>query len=468
MLQPERDAPAQAIVPQGPREPQQQHWLVSMQSNSAGRLKLPWLSRGLRKGLIVGAALLLTGATIMMFLRQPAVPASTSTPPEPPPVVASPALAYQALEHGNRSQAESVFQRLAQEGEPHGQSQGFAGLAAVALARGDSQQALDFAARAEALDPEVVYSHVIRGHILWNQGRIGAAKTAYRTATNKLNGLPWQQAVAANRLGRIYAAEGFPGTALQYYDRAINQSPQMGLTYVNKAHLLEQLGRRQEALELYRQAAQMDPHDRLAGALLRQAERQERLAQDTQLAQRVAILVSTHPAGRPPEKAGDDWTSTPLTLAFLGVQRLGALAPEAGEEAFLSGTMAQALQDSGRIRLLDQALLPALLGELRRSAAELADAQVALEVSRVLDARLLASGSITHVGTADMLSISLIETATGAVRAHADAPWAPDTFSSHVQQLVDALLHQVRQAYPVRGHFGSTWHGLAWANSRLR
>jgi tetratricopeptide (TPR) repeat protein len=80
---------------------------------------------------------------------------------------------------------------------------------------------------------------VVRGHILWDQGKLGAAKTAYRTATAKSNALPWQQAVAANRLGRIYAAEGFSGTALQYYDRAINLFPQIISVYVNKAHLLE-------------------------------------------------------------------------------------------------------------------------------------------------------------------------------------------------------------------------------------
>ena len=196
----------------------------------------------------VGAFLLLVGFVTVVFVQRLApVGGRVSRTPD----VLSPVFAYQALEQGDWSQAETAFQNLVKQPEPEVRSQGYAGLAAVAFARGDAQQAFDFAAQAEALDPEIVYSYVIRGHILWDQGKLGAAMAAYRTATEKTNGLPWQQAIAANRLGRIYAAEGFPGTALQYYDRAISRHPEMAAVYVNKAHLLEQLGRRPGGNGLY-------------------------------------------------------------------------------------------------------------------------------------------------------------------------------------------------------------------------
>ena len=57
--------------------------------------------------------------------------------------------------------------------------------------------------QAEVLDPEVVYSQVLRGHLLWQQGKTTEAATAYRTATEKTHGLPWQQAIAYDRLGRL-------------------------------------------------------------------------------------------------------------------------------------------------------------------------------------------------------------------------------------------------------------------------
>ena len=258
-----------------------------------------------QKHLVIGTGLLLllAGTTATLLRQKPLLPVTAVSQPGLVPVASVPALASQALAQGDWSQAEVLLQRLVQQTEPQVQSQGYAGLAAAAFARGKAQQALVLVAQAEALDPEIAYSHVIRGHILWDQGKIGAARLAYRTATEKSNAFPWQQAIAAHRLGRIYAAEGFPGTALQYYDRAINLAPQMATVYINKAQVLEQVGRRPEAIELYRQASQMDSDNRLAAVLLRQAEQQQQLAQDGQqqaaLAQRLAACYASTPRAGP-------------------------------------------------------------------------------------------------------------------------------------------------------------------------
>ena len=44
-----------------------------------------------------------------------------------------------------------------------------------------------------------------------------------------------------------------------------------------------------------------------------------------------------------------------------------------------------------------------------------------------------------------------METATGTVQAQAKVSGTPGTFASRMEQLARALLHQVRQAYPLRG-----------------
>jgi serine/threonine protein kinase/tetratricopeptide (TPR) repeat protein len=460
-LPPETNRPTTLRSPQSTHA-QPETYLLDTALPTAGHGQPPpprrWPDGSLgQKRLVVGAALLLllAGATATLFWPRPLLPVRPVPPPELVPAVSLAALASQALAQEDWSQAEVLLQRLVQQTEPQIQSQGYAGLAAAALARGEAQQALDLAAQAEALDAEIAYSHVIRGHILWEQGKLGAARLAYRTATARANTFPWQQAMAANRLGRIYAAEGFLGTALQYYDRAINLSPQLATVYINKAQVLEQMDRRPEAVELYRQAAQMDADSPLAAVLLRRAERQQQLAQDGQqqaaLAQQVATLLRTHAEGRPPENPGDDWTSAPLTLAVLGVQRQGALAPQAGAEEFLSYSLAQACEDSGRIRLIEPALLEMLLVELQRSAADLADLQIAVQVGNILAARLIATGTITRSRTMETLSVSLVETATDAVRAGAEVSGTPDTFAGMVAQLVHTLLQQVRQVYPLQG-----------------
>ena len=215
--------------------------------------------------LVIGTGLLLLLAGTATLLRQkPLLPVTAVSQPGLVPVASVPALASQALAQGDWSQAEVLLQRLVQQTEPQVHKvKGNAGLAAAAFARGEAQQALVLAGpgrgarpgdRLQPRDPVATSCGI--------EGKIGAARLAYRTATEKANAFPWQQAIAAHRLGRIYAAEGFPGTALQYYDRAMNLAPQMATVYINKAQVLEQVGRRPEAIELYRQASQMDSDNR--------------------------------------------------------------------------------------------------------------------------------------------------------------------------------------------------------------
>ena len=135
--------------------------------------------------------------------------------------------------------------------------------------------------------PDIGYSHVIRGHIFLNQGKTAEALAAYRTATARPHTLPWQQAIAYDRLGRLYAAQGDTTKALEHYDKAMTRHRDLAVVHTNKAHLLDQLGKHQEALDLYRQALQLNPDDPLTALLLRDAERRQQLAQDREQQQRI-------------------------------------------------------------------------------------------------------------------------------------------------------------------------------------
>jgi class 3 adenylate cyclase/tetratricopeptide (TPR) repeat protein len=364
--------------------------------------------------------------------------------------------AYQALDQKDWQRAEALFLHLGESQEAQVKSQAYAGLAALALARGDYQQALDLAAQAEALDSEIAYSHVVRGNILFNQGKVAEATSEYHIATQKSHGTPWQQAIAYNRLGRIHAAQGQVDKALEQYDRALQQNRDMAVVYTNKGYLLEQQGKHQEALGLYRRALQINPDDPLTVSLLREAERREQLARDTERRQRidqlVAELVRAHRQGQRQPPPRDGWTSMPLTLAFLSLQHQGAPSPRAGEEEFLRLSMVQALRTSGRIIPVEREILDKLLTELKLSTTELVDPQVALRVGNILAARLIAVGSFTRFGGAGQLTVRLIETETTRIRASASViVERPDDIARAVQRVSKALLHALRQAYPLRG-----------------
>ena len=365
-------------------------------------------------------------------------------------------LAYQALEQGDWPRAENLFQQLAAQTAQASQGQAQAGLAALAFARGDYPQALDLAARAEAIDADIAYSHVIRGNVLWNQGKSAEAAAAYRLATQKSHSLPWQQAMAYSRLGRLLAAQGETQQALEQYDKALQQRQDSAVVYADKAYVLAQQGRHEEALALYRQALHLNPHDPFTAALLDEAQRRQQVARDDdkqrRLAQLVTELIEAHQQSLQRPDLGDGWTSTPVTLALLDVQARGTLSPRAGEEEFLRLRLTQALQADNRLVLLEREVLEKLLAELKLSTTALVDAQVALRLGRLLAARLIATASITRLGDSAQLTMRVIETETSRIRATAtEVVESAGKLDEAVQRAANTLLPALRQAYPLQG-----------------
>jgi class 3 adenylate cyclase/CHAT domain-containing protein/predicted negative regulator of RcsB-dependent stress response len=419
--------------------------------------ELATVSRGEGRPLRSRRLRLLLGAGALLLLLLVLALLVTGRFQRTPSLAASPlAQAYEALEQKHVPEAETLFKQLGESPEKRLQGQAYAGLAAVAFSRGDYQQALDLAQQAERTEPEIAYSHVIRGHIFLNQGKIAEAAAAYRTATAKAVALPWQQAVAYDRLGRIYAAQGETAKALQQYDKAISQQQDMATVHANKGYLLEQLGKHQEALEHYRQALQIKPDDPLTTMLLHDAERHQQLAQDREQQQRidrlVDELVQAYREDTDNAPVVDPWTSRPLTLAFLDFQRQGSLSARAGEAEFVMLSVTHALRASGRVSIVGREVLHRVLAELKLSASDIVDSQAGLRQGKILAARLLATGSFTHFGKAGLLSLRLIETETTLVNATAvQLVDMPGEISQAVQQVSASLLKEIRRAYPLRG-----------------
>jgi tetratricopeptide (TPR) repeat protein len=243
-----------------------------------------WLSSlSRKKPLAVGIGVLLLlclGGLVAQLLRP-------RTPLEASPL----RLAYQTLEQGDWQKAETLFQQLTASPAQRAKSQAYAGLGAVALSRGNYQQALDLVQQAETLAPDLASSHLVRGHIFLQQGKTAEATAAYNLALQKPLVFSWQQAVAYDRLGRIYAAQGETSKALEHYDKAISQQGDMAVVYANKGYLLERLGQSQEALPLYQQALHLMPDDPLTTTLLRDVQRRQQLAQDQEQQQQIDRLV---------------------------------------------------------------------------------------------------------------------------------------------------------------------------------
>jgi tetratricopeptide (TPR) repeat protein len=127
-----------------------------------------WLARGgvsMLALVVIGMALFYAGALSRSATRLPEQ-------------------AYQALERGEWRQAESMFQQLRDDPTPALQSQGYAGLAAVAYARGEQEDALRLLQAAQGLDGENGY-----GHFLCAQAAVALSRGTLQKASDFLKRL---------------------------------------------------------------------------------------------------------------------------------------------------------------------------------------------------------------------------------------------------------------------------------------
>jgi hypothetical protein len=114
--------------------------------------------------------------------------------------------------------------------------------------------------------------------------------------------------------------------------------------------------------------------------------------------------------------------------------------------------MAAGLGASGRIAIVERAILEKLLGELKLSASDLTDPQIALRLGKILAARLIATGSFTRFGDEGRFGIRVIETETTRIKASVIEPMAPaQGIDGVVERVSSALLQQLYEAYPLQG-----------------
>ena len=102
--------------------------------------------------------------------------------------------------------------------------------------------------------------------------------------------------------------------------------------------------------------------------------------------------------------------------------------------------MAAGLRASGRIAIVERAILDKLLGELKLSASDLTDPQIVLRIGKILAARLIATGSFTRFGNEGRFGIRVIETETTRIKASVIEPARAQGIDGIVERVSSALL----------------------------
>ena len=169
------------------------------------------------------------------------------------------ALGGAMLDAGRTREAETVFSRALDAPAPAKLKGALHHNFALALRRQHkNEEALEHFAKAKALDPELPFAEVLRAEILQDLKRYDEALEISRRLVAQEPANPEWHKFHNDLLYRLGRSEEY----LKSYDEA----PQTAALLLSKAFFLGHHKRGQEALDAYRQAAKLDPGNRLAMA----------------------------------------------------------------------------------------------------------------------------------------------------------------------------------------------------------
>ncbi len=365
-------------------------------------------------------------------------------------------MGYAALKQGKITEAKTQFESVAAQ-KGAGEIQGKEGLSAVYARQGENDKALALAEEVEQKAPQRVYANVIKGDILYSQGKNDAALSEYEKAVSKPEGEPFQKAVAFNQQGRVASNSGDYETARALYDQAVEINPYFIEATSNKGVTYEKEGNWAKALETFKAALAVNQKDAYAAILAKKSEEMLALQKDAARGERVDKLVKELAERFRKDQSifsrkKDEWTSRPMIMTFVDLQEKGGLSRREGLPSVLSTHLTGQLNNSGRVQVVERALIERLLEELNLGSSDLADPETALKLGKVLAAKLIGTGTIIHTPDKTLLSMRLIDTETSAVaKVFTRKMETSDPFETALKALDQEILKTVITKYPLKG-----------------
>jgi tetratricopeptide (TPR) repeat protein len=306
---------------------------------------------------------------------------------------------------------------------------GYDGLAAAYFEAELAERAQATLGEALARNPRHSMAYLLRGDVLYTQGKRDDALKAYRMATQVTALLPWQRAAAQTALGVLYGLQGVWDKAREAFTQAIALDPSYQEAYESLGYLAWKEKKDAEATQWFTKAQDLQPTDEVARYY-------------RHLVQRSATARTTAGAS-----IGPRLLIFPFPLIGGHLRRLGT-----GE--MLAGLVAQALGQAGGITILEgRELEPALQGRIISFPGP-ADALAALNVGKLLRADLIVYGShrsyenvlafdvwTVHVKTTQVLADMHLKT-QGKEKLHA----AAQTLADKLQLLLSTWTEETKEA----------------------
>ncbi len=323
-----------------------------------------------------------------------------------------------------------------------GQIDSKAGLAKVALERGELDKAVELSSQ----DPSG-YAATIKARALMRGGKLDKAEAALGAAKPAED---WQRAEATAIEGRLHQEKGDTDAAVEKYREAVSLDFYNVEALSNEGALYREQGHLAKAAQVLEEADKRRDDD-LVGMMLRQVKKEMEDANDLkrtelirkQIADLSARYKELKAAGM--DKPADEWTTRPLIVAFLPSERSTPVFFErAGTDIALRRELEARLQGLEHIQVVERDLLDKLLQELELGSSELADQDNQLRLGKVLSAQLLGFVDFAQAGPDVTMYLRMIKSETTrietqvakAFRANTDLDGMMDAF---VQELVNKI-----------------------------
>ncbi len=296
------------------------------------------------------------------------------------------------------------------------------------------------------------------GEMALEQGDLTTALSQFQQAVQARQGTPAEKAQAFMLIGRIYSTRNQNDLALQNYEQAASEDGTNAEAHINLGQMLMKLGRPAQAQTAFRGALAASPGNNIANMLLAEVVNMQKLAIDKErqavMDQEVQQLVARYKSDRVKmsREPIDEWTSRPMTLTFLDYHTGGKMAMMEGEGKFLELAIIDALNQTGRVKVVEREKIDKIISELNLSSSQLASEETRLRLGRLLSARLIATGSVIRYGNETQASLRLIETETSEVKISVNPILKGTPGTARIaEELKKEIITKVRKAYPLRG-----------------
>ncbi len=367
---------------------------------------------------------------------------------------------YAALKSHKQDEAEDVFMELAGE-TGDAKIAGLEGLAKVNFDKGDGEKGMELADMVEEQAPDRGYVNVLKADFLYSQNQEQQAEQEYEKAVAKTDGASFQKAYAHNQYGRLQADLGNFDQARIHYDQAIDFDPYNLVAMSNKGVTYQKEGQLEKALELFQEALTVNKNDEYARVLAAKTEKLLSLKKNIAEKERVDRLVKELAQRYKSNKSflslfqkEDDWTSQQMIVTFVDFQEKGGLSPRDGISSVLTSQLAEQLNQTGRVQVVERVIMDRLLEELNIGSSELADPETALKLGRIMAAKLVTTGTLLHLPDSSLLNMRLIDSETTSIPKvlTRKLPQSGANFEEDMLWLNRQILETIVTKYPLRGY----------------